>query len=156
THFPGEAFATTSDTEVISRLYRRYGAKAFELLDGMFALAVIDLSSRTVSIARDLVGKKPLYVGHTARELCFSSHASLVGAHFGRGLNRSALAYYLEPRFVPPTDSLYADVKPVLPGQVMTFSCPGGSFVAACARLQFAGADPETPTLTGVHALTNG
>src|SRR5262245_57212444 len=117
THLSDERFDTKSDTEVISRLYKKYGAGAFELLDGMFALAVVDPSSRSVCLARDLVGKKPLYVGCSGPQVCFSSDSSLVGAYLGASIDPVALKYYLEHRFVPPSRSLYADVKPVLPGQ---------------------------------------
>jgi asparagine synthase (glutamine-hydrolysing) len=70
-HLLGEQLATQSDTEVVLRLYARLGPTCVELLDGMFAIAIMDDDS--LFLARDPIGIKPLYLGFTADLLYFAS-----------------------------------------------------------------------------------
>src|SRR5438477_12461686 len=77
----GHTFRTRSDTEVIVHLYERDGEAFVEKLDGMFALAVWDTSRRTLVLARDRLGKKPLLIYEKGGELYFASeHQALVAA----------------------------------------------------------------------------
>src|SRR3954470_23982759 len=69
----GHRFATRSDTEVIVHLWEELGAGCVERLAGMFALAVADFRRRTLLLARDRVGKKPLYLADDGRRLGFAS-----------------------------------------------------------------------------------
>jgi asparagine synthase (glutamine-hydrolysing) len=57
----GHKFATKSDTEAIVHLYEEYGNDCFARLRGMFAIAIWDSNSRRLILARDRIGKKPLY-----------------------------------------------------------------------------------------------
>lgn len=69
----GQGFRTRSDTEVLLELYRRDGTRMFGCLRGMFALAIWDDRERTLVLARDLFGIKPLYVHDDGRSLRFAS-----------------------------------------------------------------------------------
>src|SRR5579884_3669265 len=69
----GHLFSTGSDTEVIAALYAEHGAAAFERLRGMFAIAVWDAASERLVLARDRVGKKPLYYAEHGGRLLFAS-----------------------------------------------------------------------------------
>src|SRR5437867_10177888 len=60
----GHRFATASDTEVILHLYEEEGAACVERLRGMFAFAILDLQTRSILLARDQIGIKPLYYVH--------------------------------------------------------------------------------------------
>src|SRR5437867_380316 len=76
-----DKFQTTSDTEVILRLYQRLGRAALDVLDGMFVLAIVDLHRRTLLLARDAVGKKPLFHSIRGETIMFSSDTSLIAAY---------------------------------------------------------------------------
>src|SRR5262249_35442549 len=69
----GVGFRSRTDTEVILRLYERYGAACVRLLRGMFAFAVWDVRRRTLFLARDRLGVKPLYYRLSAEGLSFGS-----------------------------------------------------------------------------------
>ncbi len=59
------SFSTTSDTEVILKLYETYGTDSFAMLDGMFGLSIHDFNKNKLYIARDFFGENPLYYTHT-------------------------------------------------------------------------------------------
>jgi len=69
----GHAFTTRSDTEVLLKIYKIYGAEAFHLLNGMWAFAVLDTQKRTVVLSRDRFSIKPLYVLQSGGALYFAS-----------------------------------------------------------------------------------
>ena len=69
----GHIFRTNSDTEVILHLYEDYGVECLSRLRGMFALAIWDKRKRELFIARDRLGKKPLYYSNSGNEIVFAS-----------------------------------------------------------------------------------
>src|SRR3954452_8916489 len=99
----GHRFATRSDTEVIVHLWEELGAGCVERLAGMFALAVADFRRRTLLLARDRVGKKPLYLADDGRRLGFASELkSLLAAGLVRPeIDPEALDLYLAYGYVP-------------------------------------------------------
>jgi asparagine synthase (glutamine-hydrolysing) len=99
----GHRFATRSDTEVIVHLWEEWGEGCVEKLSGMFALAVADLRRRRLLIARDRVGKKPLYVADDGRRLAFASELkSLLAAGLVEPeIDPEALDLYLALGYVP-------------------------------------------------------
>lgn len=115
-------FRTISDTEVIGRLYELGGEGALDQLDGTFALAIVDLRRQILILARDAVGKKPLFHCERGEQIAFSSDSSLIGSLFQTPLESSALGYYLRNGFPCPTQSLFKGVEPVRPGEVLTFA----------------------------------
>ncbi len=66
-------FKTTSDTEVILYVYKKYGENGFERLNGMWAFVIVDLSQKKIILSRDRFSIKPLYYMLTKNELYFSS-----------------------------------------------------------------------------------
>jgi asparagine synthase (glutamine-hydrolysing) len=99
----GHRFATGSDCEVIVHLWEEVGPACVELLSGMFALAVADFRKRRLLIARDRVGKKPLYVTDDGRGLAFASELkSLLAAGLvAPEIDPEALDLYLAYGYVP-------------------------------------------------------
>jgi len=77
----GYRFATNSDTEVILHLYKEYGAACVHLLRGMFALAIWDVKKRCLFLARDRLGKKPLYYWQGHGTFVFASEIKAI-LHF--------------------------------------------------------------------------
>jgi asparagine synthase (glutamine-hydrolysing) len=64
---------TSSDTETLLLLYQKYGAAMLDYLDGMFAFAIYDNEEKTIFVARDRAGKKPLYVYNDGEKIVFAS-----------------------------------------------------------------------------------
>src|SRR5919106_5140310 len=93
----GHRFYTSSDTETIVHGYEEWGEQVFSRLRGMFGIAVWDTRSRTLLVARDRAGIKPLYYAETGGRLFFGSEAKCVLANpeVDRGLNAAALDHYL-------------------------------------------------------------
>lgn len=74
----GHVFRTTGDTEVLIRAYRQWGTGCLARLNGMFAFAIWDERERTLFLARDRFGEKPLYVARTATEVLFASEMKAI------------------------------------------------------------------------------
>src|SRR5690554_1594777 len=85
-HFPGESFHSEADSEVVLRLYDRYGLDFVKMLHGDFALAILDRHRQKLVLARDRVGVKPLYVYERAGLFAFASE---IKAFIAAGLSLS-------------------------------------------------------------------
>jgi len=111
---PRHRFTTRSDTEVIVHLYEEHGPDLVAHLRGMFALAVWDAARGRLVVARDRLGKKPLYVAHAAAAgtLAFGSElkAVLADPAVPREIDPVALDEYLTYAFVPTPRSIYRAV----------------------------------------------
>src|SRR5438132_7481759 len=110
----GHVFKTRSDTEVIVHLYERNGPAFVERLDGMFALAVWDATERTLVLARDRLGKKPLLTYESDGELYFASEHQAMIAGLGSGrftVDRAAIALYLRLGYVPAPYDAFAGIR---------------------------------------------
>ena len=114
----GHRFRTRSDVEVILHLYEEVGLSCFVRLNGMFGVAIADFRNQSIVLARDPFGQKPLYVWQDGSRLVFASElkalASLSG--FSRNLSASALASFLQFRYVPAPLTIYEHVRKLLPG----------------------------------------
>ncbi|HEV2844543.1 MAG TPA: asparagine synthase (glutamine-hydrolyzing), partial [Thermoanaerobaculia bacterium] len=99
----GHRFATRSDSEVLVHRWEEMGAACVAKLAGMFAQAVTDLRRRTLLLARDRVGKKPLFLADAGRRLAFASELkSLLAAGLVEPeVDPEALALYLAYGYVP-------------------------------------------------------
>jgi asparagine synthase (glutamine-hydrolysing) len=116
----GHRFATHSDTEVLVHLYEEVGERLPEFLNGMFAFAIWDKSERAIFLARDRMGKKPLYYsfGIAGTRFCFASElkALTVLPGFDAEVNYRAAADFLSFSYVPDPDSIYENVFKLQPG----------------------------------------
>ena len=115
------AFATESDTEVVLAAYAHDGIEGLGRLKGMYALAIVDEARRRVVLARDPIGKKPLYFARWNGQAYFGSSALPMVALHGAsvGLDASLLGHYWEHGFVPPDRSLLPGMAPVAPGECL-------------------------------------
>lgn len=118
----GCAFRTESDTEVLLRMFIRHGEDACDRLDGMFAFAVADRRKRTLFLARDPMGEKPLVYTQHAGGFAFASEvkALLLFPGTGRRVDAAALHHYLSLNYVPGEATMMAGVRRVPPGGCLT------------------------------------
>jgi asparagine synthase (glutamine-hydrolysing) len=113
----GHRFASDSDGEVIPHLYEQYGPDFVERLDGIFAFALWDARTRTLMLARDQLGVKPLYLHAADGDIRFASElkALLADPAVPRRLDEMALDEYLTFRFTPAPHTLLAGVEKLEP-----------------------------------------
>jgi asparagine synthase (glutamine-hydrolysing) len=121
----GHRFATNSDTETIVHAYEEYGPACLAHLRGMFAFAIWDDRKQKLFIARDRVGKKPLYYSVTrGGTLVFGSELKSLLEHpdVEREINPQALDAYFSLGYVPDPISIFANVEKLPPGHHLTFT----------------------------------
>ena len=108
----GHRFRTASDTEVIPRAYLQWGEECLSRLNGMFAFALWDRANRSLFLARDRVGKKPLYYHFDGKVFSFASElkALLRPGLIPRTINPQALDCYLTFGYVPAPLTIFAGV----------------------------------------------
>jgi len=123
-------FKTKSDTEVLLYLYREFGIKMLEQIQGMFALAIYDGEKKELLLAKDRMGKKPLYYTKSADgTFVFASELKAVLKHpsVKRELNLEALNQYLTFDYVPTPNSIIANVFKLEPATYLLLK--GGEIV---------------------------
>ena len=116
-----------SDTEVILAGFDEWGIpQTVTRLVGMFAIAVWDGDRKRLSLIRDRLGKKPLYVYQEPGLVTFGSElkALFAGPSFDRTIDRAALAAYLRYLYVPAPKSIFQHVRKVLPAHILTVTNP--------------------------------
>jgi len=120
----GHRFSTRGDAEVVVHAYEEWGDDCVSHLRGMFALAVWDKRRERLLLARDRLGIKPLYYGSRDGCLVFGSELRTVMASemVSRDMDRHALDLYLALMVVPEPRTIYADVRKLPPGTILTWS----------------------------------
>ena len=127
-----------SDTETLLAAFDRWGIEtALGKTVGMFAFALWDRQQRTLTLARDRLGEKPLYYGWQGGVFLFGSELKALRAHpeFHADVDRGALSLYMQYGYVPAPASIYRNVYKLMPGSFMQ--------IAAASRC---GALPEPRT----------
>jgi asparagine synthase (glutamine-hydrolysing) len=117
----GHVLATTSDTEVIVHLWEDHGADCVRHLSGMFSVAIWDTRSRTLFIARDRLGIKPLYYAETPAGFVFGSEmkALLQVPEVERSVNADAALAFLRWGYVPDPLAILDDVHKLPPAHTL-------------------------------------
>jgi asparagine synthase (glutamine-hydrolysing) len=154
----GVEFRGTSDTEVALAAFERWGiVQSLQRFVGMFSIAVWDAYDRALSLARDRMGKKPMFIAERPGLITFASELKALHAvpGFDRSLDRDAAAEFLRFLYVPGPRSIFRGVRKLEPGHVLTIrdaavglpaSRPFWSLddaVGNGARRPFAGSDHE-------------
>jgi asparagine synthase (glutamine-hydrolysing) len=118
----GHRFRTGSDTEVILKAYLEYGCSCLEHFRGMFAFAIWDRRERRLFLARDRVGKKPLFYAQTAEHFVFASelHALLAHPNISREIDPLALDEYLTYVYIPAPRTIFASIRKLEPAHHLT------------------------------------
>lgn len=155
----GHGFSTRSDTEVVLRAWLQWGEAALGRLNGMFALALWDARQRSLLLARDRFGEKPLFYQRTAQGIAFASELkALRAAGLCRGpLDPESVDCYLTLGYVPAPRSIFRGVRKLRPAQWLRVAAAGDReqtywrprFVAPRARSMDAAADEFESLLVG-------
>ncbi|HEY6842690.1 MAG TPA: asparagine synthase (glutamine-hydrolyzing), partial [Thermoanaerobaculia bacterium] len=125
----GERFDTTSDTEVVLRMYRREGSAMLPKLRGMFAMCIWDARTRTMFVARDPYGIKPLYIANDGATVRIASQvkALLAGGGVSTARDPAGIAGFLLRGSVPEPFTMYWSIRAVPAGSWITISSAGAS-----------------------------
>ena len=120
----GHRFQTLSDTEVIVHLYEEVGERVPEYLNGMFAFALWDAPKRRLLLARDRMGKKPLYyaAGTGGARFAFASELKALAAMpgFDDAVDPESVADFLMLSYIPDPQSIYKSVSKLEAGHSLT------------------------------------
>jgi asparagine synthase (glutamine-hydrolysing) len=125
----GYVFSSRSDTEVLLAAYDVWGTDCLSRLNGMFAFALYDAITRTVFLARDRTGEKPLFYHYVQGTLHFSSElkALLADPTLPRRINPVALDCYLAMGYVPGDGCLLQGFSKLPPAHAMVFDLGTGT-----------------------------
>lgn len=122
----GLSCRTQSDTEVLLRLYERYGIDFVSRLNGMFCIAIYDGREDALYLVRDRIGVKPLYLWDDGQRLLFGSEIkALLRAGAPRALDATALNQFLTFNYVPPPRTMFQGIVHLLPGHVLRIDRQG-------------------------------
>jgi asparagine synthase (glutamine-hydrolysing) len=146
----GRCFKGHSDTEVLVEACAEWGVRATaERLIGMFAFALWDRRTRTLSLVRDRLGIKPFYHGRVNGRLVFASElkAFEILPGWRPKLDRDALAAYLRLGYVPAPHSIYRGIHKLLPGHIATIGADGQAATAVFWSLATAAAQGKANPL---------
>lgn len=118
----GCEFHTRTDTEVLLALYERKGEQCLDVLNGMFALAIWDIEDHRLFLARDRLGKKPLYYYFDGQNFAFASEikALLPLPFVRRDIRPDAVKDFFAYQYVPDPKTIYRNIHKLPPGYWMS------------------------------------
>jgi asparagine synthase (glutamine-hydrolysing) len=125
----GETFDTTSDTEVVLRMYRKWGEAMLPRLRGMFAFGIWDARKNALFLARDPYGIKPLYYANDGRTFRFASQAKalLAGGKVSDTRDPAGVVGFLLRSHVPEPFTIYEAIRELPAGSWMVVTRDGAS-----------------------------
>lgn len=112
---------TKSDTEVLLLLFDKIGVKCFEVINGMFALGIYDAKSKSIILARDRYGKKPLYYSVKNGMFAFASEIKALKTIFNPSLNQEGLIEFLFNLAPINNNTFFEEISKVLPGSYLSY-----------------------------------
>jgi asparagine synthase (glutamine-hydrolysing) len=123
----GHTFRTRSDTETIVHLYEELGEECFAQLRGMFAIALWDGRRKRLVLARDRLGKKPLFYAWDGRRLLFGSEIKALWKAGGlsREMDPEALSDYFSYEYIPAPKTIYRSVRKLRPAHYLIAGASG-------------------------------
>lgn len=141
----GHHFATRSDTEVLLHGYEQYGLDSLKQLRGMFAIALWDENTQTLLLARDRVGKKPLFYAEVGGQFIFASELQAMVQHpaIQRELNLTALDDYLTYGYIPAPETIFQEIKKLLPAHYLLLTVGAAGGIRELKVKQYWGLDYE-------------
>jgi asparagine synthase (glutamine-hydrolysing) len=123
----GHKLVTRSDTETIVHLYEEYGEDCVAMLHGMFAFGIWDSRKNVMLLARDRLGKKPLYYASSDGRLVFGSELKSIieDPLIPRGIDEESLADYFSFQYIPSPKTIYRSVRKVRAGHYLVVTPHG-------------------------------
>ena len=120
----GHSFRTNTDTEVIAHLYEEDGIGCFRKMNGMFAIAIWDSREEKLVLARDRIGKKPLYYYFDGEQLIFGSELKAILKHpsFRKDLDYQSISQYFLFDHIPTPRTAFKRTFKLLPGSHLEYS----------------------------------
>lgn len=120
---PEYEFKSACDTELLIAAYLKWGKACFDRFNGMFAVAIYDRKTEELIIARDRIGKKPLYYWLDNGNLTFASELKPIMLHpdFEKVINRRVLSRYIFQQCIMSPDSVFENVYKLPAGSILTF-----------------------------------
>lgn len=119
----GHAFKSQTDTEVIIHAWEEWGERCVTKLNGMFSFAIWDINQQTLFLARDRLGKKPLYYLHTKHDMLFASEPKAILRYPGytKEIDMHSLHKYFLYEYVPAPHTMYKNMRCLEPGTSLTW-----------------------------------
>ena len=126
----GYQFQTRTDTEVIVNAYEEWGVDCLQRLRGMFAFAIWDTRNRRLFLARDRVGKKPLFYGQFGKRFLFASELQglLADESVRREIHPEAIDSYLSWGYVPAPHTAFKNIFKLPPAHYLTLDLKESGF----------------------------
>ncbi len=120
----GVQFKTTSDTEVILKLYEKHGVESFKWLDGMYGFSIYDKNINKLFIARDFFGEKPLYYTNTEDQFLWASELkSIIDVlPVKPQISKKGLNLFLRLTYIPAPYSIYDNVLKLEANQYIEYN----------------------------------
>jgi len=117
----GYKFSTRTDTEVLLAAYNEWGAQCLQKLNGMFAFAIYDKRKKQIFLARDPIGKKPLYYSIMPHSFIFASEvkAFLQDSNFSREIDLRALNHYLSLGYIGDDLCIFKNIRKLPPAHAL-------------------------------------
>jgi asparagine synthase (glutamine-hydrolysing) len=117
----GHSFTTQSDTEVVLKAYKEWGPACLDKFNGMFALAIWDDRNKSLFLARDRFGKKPLYYATFGKTFIFASELKSLYKHpeVKMDVDRLALGKYLAHDYIPSPSTIIKGICKLEPGHYL-------------------------------------
>ena len=113
------ACKTLSDTETLLALYIEFGVAALDMIDGMFAFIIHDISNDKLIVGRDRLGKKPIYLYKNNKQLFIASELNVLSNTLPvLTINERAIASFLRAGFFSQELTPYNNVEEILPGHI--------------------------------------
>ena len=123
----GIRFRTSSDTEVISYCYQKYGDDFSKVLNGFFSIALWDIKRQRLVLSRDRLGKKPLLIARTEHGIAFASEMQALTAAEGvtKSIDHTGLDAFVSYGYVPHRFSTFKGVNKLAPATTLTIERDG-------------------------------
>jgi len=123
----GHRFRTNSDTEVIVHAYEEYGERCFRHFNGMFAIGIWDETKKQFLLARDRLGKKPLYYSFVKGNFLFASELKALIAYrnFSRQINPLSFKKYLFFEYIPSPHTIFKEANKLPPASYLILEKDG-------------------------------
>jgi asparagine synthase (glutamine-hydrolysing) len=125
----GHRFVSQSDTEVVLRLYEAHGIAFLAMLEGMFALAILDVGRGKLLLARDPIGIKPLYYADGPGGFVFASEIKgiLAAGRTGREVDWQAVRDYFTYLHIPAPQTAFRDIRQLPPAHSLELDLATGA-----------------------------